>query len=150
MIPTRLARPPHRCRWPSGSAGWNTRTGFPNLPAIPLDRGRVAPLCCSSRAGIGARMLLARPATPSPQPARLAGWLAFVAVLGFLIVVVGGGTRLPQSGLSITEGNPLSGAIPPLTRADWLAEFDAYKRIPEYQEINRGMSLSEFKRIFFW
>ncbi|RJF91524.1 heme A synthase [Sphingomonas cavernae] len=80
----------------------------------------------------------------------MARWLACVAALVFMIVVVGGVTRLTESGLSITEWKPISGTIPPLTHEAWQAEFDAYKRIPEYQEINRGMSLSEFKQIFFW
>lgn len=66
------------------------------------------------------------------------------------MVVVGGITRLTESGLSITEWKPISGAIPPLTEAQWLREFELYKRIPEYQQINRGMSLAEFKNIFFW
>jgi cytochrome c oxidase assembly protein subunit 15 len=68
----------------------------------------------------------------------------------FVMVVVGGITRLTESGLSITEWKPISGAIPPLTEAQWLREFELYKRIPEYQQINRGMSLAEFKNIFFW
>lgn len=91
-----------------------------------------------------------RPATPAPQPANLARWLACVAALVFLIVVVGGITRLTESGLSITEWKPISGIIPPLSDAAWHAEFEAYKRIPEYQLINNGMSLSDFKQIFFW
>lgn len=91
-----------------------------------------------------------RPATANPEPAKLARWLGLVAALVFLMVVVGGVTRLTESGLSITEWKPLSGAIPPLSDEAWRAEFAAYKRIPEYQQINHGMSLSEFKRIFFW
>lgn len=93
-------------------------------------------------------MFLARSA--SPRPAALARWLALVALLVFLMVVVGGITRLTESGLSITEWKPISGIIPPLNHDAWVAEFEAYQRIPEYQEINRGMSLSAFKQIFFW
>jgi cytochrome c oxidase assembly protein subunit 15 len=67
-----------------------------------------------------------------------------------LMVVVGGITRLTESGLSITEWKPISGVIPPLTDAAWQAEFANYKRIPEYTQINRGMTLAGFKHIFFW
>jgi heme a synthase len=83
---------------------------------------------------------------------RLANWLFFVAALVFAIVVVGGITRLTESGLSITEWKPLMGAIPPLNEAQWLAEFEKYKDIPEYIEINgpAGMTLATFKHIYFW
>ncbi len=66
------------------------------------------------------------------------------------MVVVGGITRLTESGLSITEWKPVTGALPPLSEAEWLAEFAKYQATPEYQEINRGMSLAAFKFIFFW
>ena len=68
----------------------------------------------------------------------------------FLMVVIGGVTRLTESGLSITEWKPISGAIPPLSDADWAQEFDRYKAIPQYQAIHADMSLAEFKTIFFW
>ena len=79
-------------------------------------------------------------------------WLFSVAALVFGIVVVGGITRLTESGLSITEWKPLMGAIPPLNEAQWMAEFERYKRIPEYIEINgpAGMTLASFKHIYFW
>lgn len=67
-----------------------------------------------------------------------------------LIVVVGGITRLTESGLSITTWRPVTGMIPPLNEAQWLAEFENYKKIPEYYELNQGMSLAAFKTIFFW
>ena len=73
-----------------------------------------------------------------------------MAGLVFLMVVVGGITRLTESGLSMVRWEPISGAIPPLSEADWLAEFAAYKASPEYQKINAGMSLAQFKEIFFW
>lgn len=95
-------------------------------------------------------MSFARPAAASPRPAALARWLAAVGALVLLIIVVGGITRLTESGLSITEWKPVTGTIPPLSETAWQAEFDAYKRIPEYQQINKGMSLESFKRIFFW
>ena len=70
----------------------------------------------------------------------------------FAMVVVGGITRLTESGLSITEWKPVSGAIPPLTHADWERAFALYQRIPEYQEINgpAGMTLAQFKHIYWW
>jgi cytochrome c oxidase assembly protein subunit 15 len=77
-------------------------------------------------------------------------WLFAVAGLIFLMVIVGGATRLTDSGLSITEWQPLLGAIPPLTEAQWLDAFEKYKLIPEYELINKGMSLAEFKFIYWW
>jgi cytochrome c oxidase assembly protein subunit 15 len=85
-------------------------------------------------------------------PAKLANWLFFVAFLVFTMVIVGGITRLTESGLSITEWKPVTGAIPPLTEAQWGIEFEKYKKIPEYLQINgpAGMTLAEFKFIYFW
>ena len=68
-------------------------------------------------------------------------WLLAVAALVFAMVVVGGATRLTESGLSITEWQPVTGALPPLSDAAWQAEFEKYKAIPQYQQLNRGMSL---------
>ncbi|RVT84275.1 heme A synthase [Rhodobacteraceae bacterium CCMM004] len=79
---------------------------------------------------------------------RLWLWLLFALVV--VMIAVGGLTRLTDSGLSITEWAPLSGAIPPLSEADWQAEFDRYRQIPEYQLQNRGMSLDAFKVIYWW
>lgn len=77
-------------------------------------------------------------------------WLAAWAASLFLLVLVGGGTRLTESGLSITEWRPVSGVVPPLTDAAWQAEFDKYKEIPQYALMNEGMTLSQFKGIFWW
>ena len=77
-------------------------------------------------------------------------WLMVLFSLVVCMIAVGGLTRLTDSGLSITEWAPLSGAVPPLNEADWQAEFDAYRAIPEYQLQNRGMSLEEFKFIYWW
>ena len=77
-------------------------------------------------------------------------WIACLAALVFAMVVVGGATRLTQSGLSIVEWKPVTGVVPPLSQAQWQAEFDKYKTIPQYQRVNRGMSLDEFKTIFWW
>ncbi|RIX27414.1 COX15/CtaA family protein [Sphingomonas edaphi] len=86
------------------------------------------------------------------RPLAIANWLFFVAGLVFLMVVVGGITRLTESGLSITEWKPVTGAIPPLTQDQWQQAFDLYKATPEYREINgpAGMDLGDFKFIFFW
>ncbi len=78
------------------------------------------------------------------------GWLYAVAFLVFCMVIVGGATRLTDSGLSITEWQPLLGAIPPFTEAHWLEAFEKYRQIPEYQLVNKGMSLEEFKFIYWW
>ena len=77
-------------------------------------------------------------------------WLYAMAFLVFSMVIVGGATRLTDSGLSITEWRPLLGAVPPLNEADWLAAFEKYKLIPEYQIQNRGMALADFKFIYWW
>ena len=77
-------------------------------------------------------------------------WLLIVAALVVGTLIVGGATRLTESGLSIVEWKPVTGVLPPLTEAQWAAEFDKYKQIPQYQQVNRGMSLSEFKTIFWW
>ena len=89
-------------------------------------------------------------ALPLTRPAAIARWLLAVAALVFFMVVVGGITRLTESGLSITEWKPISGAIPPLTHDQWMDAFRRYQQIPEYREINRGMSLADFQFIFFW
>ena len=73
-----------------------------------------------------------------------------VAALIFAMVVVGGATRLTESGLSIVEWQPLAGTLPPLGEPEWQAEFDKYQAIPQYQELNRGMSLDQFKVIYWW
>ncbi|WP_048647634.1 COX15/CtaA family protein [Nitratireductor soli] len=77
-------------------------------------------------------------------------WLYGVLLVLFALVLVGGATRLTESGLSITEWKPIHGVIPPLGEAEWQEEFAKYRQIPEYQQINKGMSLAEFKTIFWW
>jgi cytochrome c oxidase assembly protein subunit 15 len=77
-------------------------------------------------------------------------WLISVAALIALMVLVGGATRLTESGLSIVEWKPVTGSMPPLSEAQWTDAFEAYKKIPQYRELNAGMSLSEFKEIFWW
>ena len=77
-------------------------------------------------------------------------WLWLVALLVLAMVVVGGATRLTGSGLSITQWQPIMGAVPPLSDAAWLEAFGRYQQIPQYTQLNRGMSLAEFKGIFWW
>ena len=77
-------------------------------------------------------------------------WLAAIAALIVAMILVGGATRLTDSGLSITEWQPIMGAVPPLSEAAWTKAFEAYRKIPEYTEIKRGMSLEEFKTIYWW
>ncbi len=78
------------------------------------------------------------------------GWLMVLFALVTLMIAVGGMTRLTDSGLSITEWRPVTGAIPPLSAEDWQREFDLYRQIPQYQLMNRGMSLAEFQVIYWW
>ena len=104
------------------------------MTALAQSRDRIAP-------GDSARNALA-----------LARWLLSVAALVVLIVAVGGITRLTESGLSITEWKPMTGALPPLSDAQWQAEFEQYKKIPQYIEVNgpAGMTLGDYKFIYFW
>lgn len=101
-----------------------------------------------------------RPATPAPQGGMIdAGkrgrnpvrrWLQAIFVLVALMIAVGGLTRLTDSGLSITEWRPVAGALPPMTEADWQAEFDKYRASPEFRLQNRAMDLAAFKSIYWW
>ena len=77
-------------------------------------------------------------------------WLFAVAALMVVTLVVGGATRLTESGLSIVEWKPVTGVLPPMSQADWQAEFEKYQQIPQYRELNRGMSLGQFKTIYWW
>mgnify|MGYP003386899586 CR=1 FL=1 len=115
-----------------------------HLPVAP--RPRISPLM-----DIALTPTSALPATTA-RPEALIKWLMFIALLVFAIVVVGGITRLTESGLSITEWKPITGALPPLSDAAWASEFEKYKQIPEYTQINgpAGMTLAEFKFIYFW
>ena len=84
------------------------------------------------------------------RAAIIRAWLISVAALVFAMVLVGGATRLTDSGLSITEWQPIAGVLPPLSDAAWNEAFAKYQQIPEYQKINKGMSLGGFKAIFWW
>ncbi|WP_427966156.1 COX15/CtaA family protein [Altererythrobacter sp.] len=89
---------------------------------------------------------------PTTRPLAIANWLFVVAAMVVLIVLVGGITRLTESGLSITQWNPVTGVLPPLNDQAWQAEFDLYRQTPEfiYESGPAGMTLSDFKFIFFW
>jgi cytochrome c oxidase assembly protein subunit 15 len=120
---------------------------------IPANLPRSLRLAISRR-NMNATTLSSSPAEARPSPAArplaIANWLWSLAALIFLMVVVGGITRLTESGLSITEWRPVTGTIPPLTEAQWEEAFALYKQIPEYQQVNSGMTLAQFKNIFFW
>jgi len=77
-------------------------------------------------------------------------WLLSIAALIAIMVLVGGATRLTESGLAIVEWKPVTGTLPPLNQAQWTEAFEAYKTIPQYRELNAGMNLAEFKTIFWW
>ncbi|MGA7458522.1 MAG: COX15/CtaA family protein [Methyloceanibacter sp.] len=100
-----------------------------------------------------AQSAAARPESASIQTRHLRAlriWLATIAALIVAMIMVGGATRLTDSGLSITEWKPIVGAIPPFSEADWTQAFAAYQKIPEYTELKHGMSLEEFKTIYWW
>jgi cytochrome c oxidase assembly protein subunit 15 len=85
-----------------------------------------------------------------PETRAIRWWLVSIAALIAIMVLVGGATRLTESGLSIVEWKPVTGALPPLNQAQWTQAFEAYKTIPQYRELNAGMNLGEFKTIFWW
>jgi cytochrome c oxidase assembly protein subunit 15 len=100
---------------------------------------RPVPLSNAARNGIATR-----------ANRQVAAWLLVCCALVFAIVVVGGVTRLTHSGLSITEWQPIVGTLPPLSAADWDRAFSKYQLTPEFQQVNKGMTLPEFQRIFWW
>ena len=107
---------------------------------------QISPNVSAALAGVAARTAPASKA--NLRWVRL--WLYGVAALIVAMVVVGGATRLTESGLSITEWKPVTGTLPPLSEADWQDAFAKYKTIPQYEIVNKGMSLGDFKRIFWW
>ncbi len=117
-----------------------------DAPASP-STGIAPPRAASQGTVVPSSKDLARKAAARRQ----VGWfLVAMAGILFTMIVVGGATRLTDSGLSITEWRPVTGTIPPLTAAQWEVEFNKYRQIPEYQQINRGMSLADFKVIYYW
>src|SRR5690606_9871833 len=138
---------------PMGGAA-SSRKGAPCIPA-PIAARSGCPRYQGSQIGVYG-MAFAQSST-SRIPADIAenrwmvrSWLYFVLLVLVALVIVGGATRLTGSGLSITEWKPIHGVIPPMNDAEWQEEFDKYRQIPEYQQINRGMSLDAFKFIFWW
>jgi cytochrome c oxidase assembly protein subunit 15 len=110
---------------------------------MAADSGHSAPMASQ------VELQIHRSANPV-RPLALSNWLFAVAGLILLMVVVGGITRLTESGLSIVHWQPISGTLPPIGEAAWKAEFNAYRQTPQYELLNHGMTLSEFKDIFFW
>ena len=94
--------------------------------------------------------MTASPVHKTSETAAVRWWLLSVAALIAIMVLVGGATRLTESGLSITEWKPVTGALPPLDQQQWTQAFEGYKAIPQYREMNAGMTLPEFKTIFWW
>jgi cytochrome c oxidase assembly protein subunit 15 len=94
--------------------------------------------------------MTAVPSRQAPQIRAVQWWLVSIAALIGLMVLVGGATRLTEAGLSIVEWKPVTGALPPLDQEQWTQAFEAYKKIPQYREMNAGMNLAEFKTIFWW
>ena len=91
-----------------------------------------------------------RLAIPARRRRHLAAWFWAIAGMTLGVLIVGGITRLTQSGLSIVDWDPFMGVIPPMTEAQWEEAFAAYRQYPEYVRLRQGMTLSEFKLIFFW
>jgi heme a synthase len=94
--------------------------------------------------------MTARSVSEPSQNAAVRWWLLSVAALIAIMVLVGGATRLTESGLSIVEWKPVTGTLPPLTEAQWAEAFEGYKKIPQYRELNAGMTLAEFETIYWW
>ncbi len=139
--------------WPHADTAGTGARGLPGrrCGAAPLSVGA---WCGYSRAMASSAATCStqtpRSAAPGLRPRALARWLFGVAGLVLLMVIVGGITRLTESGLSITEWKPVTGALPPLSDAAWQAEFDKYRTTVQYQALNRGMSLADFQVIYFW
>jgi cytochrome c oxidase assembly protein subunit 15 len=109
-------------------------------------------VCAAFQAGrdTDAQSMRPVPSTPEFRRRAIRIWLAVVAAFVFATLVIGGATRLTESGLSIVEWKPVTGIVPPLSDTAWQAEFEKYQAIPQYRIVNRGMALDEFKTIFWW
>ena len=104
----------------------------------------------SANTAVAAAGRAVSPARGGTAERAIAYWLLFCCGMIFAMVVIGGITRLTLSGLSITEWQPVTGILPPLSDAAWAAEFEKYQAIPQYRQLNYGMTLAEFKSIYFW
>jgi heme a synthase len=116
-------------------------------PQAAWDNPRMANVLSQSAALATARAI---PSAVAGDHRAVARWLFACCALVFVMVVVGGVTRLTHSGLSITEWQPIMGTVPPLSMQDWQVAFDKYRATPEYLQVNKGMGLDEFKSIFWW
>jgi hypothetical protein len=125
---------------------------FPRAEASRAGRFEMAVLAALPQAGgeRAGRAATAVGATAAEGIGAVRTWLWILVALVVAMVAVGGATRLTGSGLSITEWKPVTGAVPPLSDAAWAAEFERYRQTPQYELLNRGMSLSEFKIIYAW
>ena len=103
-----------------------------------------------SQTGFETRSMTESSAPQASYASAVRWWLISLAILIAVMVLVGGATRLTESGLSIVEWKPVTGTLPPLNEAQWAQAFEGYKTIPQYRELNAGMSLAEFKTIFWW
>ncbi|MCP3674548.1 MAG: heme A synthase, partial [Gammaproteobacteria bacterium] len=90
------------------------------------------------------------PSLQNKYDKQVSAWLIFVASVIFFMIILGGATRLTHSGLSMVDWNPIMGVVPPMNETQWAQTFERYKEFPEYQKINTGMSLDEFKSIFYF
>ena len=113
-----------------------------------IESGEASMSVITNTASLSASMPMQR--DRSRDRALIRAWLYSVLAVLLVLVLVGGATRLTDSGLSITEWKPIHGTIPPLNLAQWEEEFAKYREIPEYQYINKGMSMAEFKVIYWW
>ena len=113
-------------------------------------KGRANSIKRAFKRGFETGVMTASSAQQAPHLGAVRWWLIVVAALIAVMVLVGGATRLTESGLSIVEWKPVTGTMPPLNEAQWVQAFEGYKAIPQYRELNAGMSLAEFKTIFWW
>src|SRR6202163_133339 len=119
------------------------------LAGAQLARGKGRTIRCAQIHSSAASMA-GSSAQQAPHRRAVRWWLLSIAALIAVMVLVGGATRLTESGLSIVEWKPVTGTLPPLTQEQWTQAFEAYKTIPQYRELNAGMTLAEFKTIFWW
>src|SRR6267154_2450030 len=131
----------------------SSRSASPAAPSRVLPRhrrspaaGRNWPATPSGRAKMDFKtgFMTAGSAQEVPRPGAVRWWLIAVALLIAVMVLVGGATRLTESGLSIVEWKPVTGTLPPLNQNQWIDAFEAYQKIPQYRELNAGMNLGEF------
>ncbi len=113
-------------------------------------KGRANSIKRAFKRGFETGVMTGSSAQQAPHLGAVRWWLIVVAALIAVMVLVGGATRLTESGLSIVEWKPVTGTMPPLNEAQWVQAFEGYKAIPQYRELNAGMSLAEFKTIFWW